>query len=342
MRKILGIGLVALMLVAGTGCSKTNDDKAAVSNVDKSATAQVEEVKTWAPDRDITIRVPFSAGGSADTFARIYGQSLQKSYDTSVIVTNIKGANGAVAAADMDAYDPSPSEMMVSGISLFTSTPLFNPEINVDLNKYEIITSLVAEEFVLCTAPGNTGITDWDSFNEYANANRMLCASNPPGGTTHMLASKLFGEAGLNNIEKIPTQGGNKSLIALLSGDVDCAIVPESQALQYIEEGQVEPILAFSKETYTGFPGYEVPSAKSLGHDIVFKSCNFILVRKGVDQNVIDQIYNAYIEYQNTDDFKSMASEANYKPANEDGETVRDNINNSAALFKDIYETYYK
>lgn len=333
---------VSLLVVIISTCSLFAKGNNEMQKKEVSGSVKENVNTLWVPDRDITIRVPFAAGGSADTFTRIYAKALQESYDNSVIVSNVLGANGAVAAADLDMYDPSPCEMMVSGISLFTSTPLFNPEINVDLDKYEIVTSLVAEEFILCTAPQNTGISNWDSFVQYAKNNRMLCASNPPGGTTHMLASVLFGESNLNNVEEVPTQGGNKSLISLVSGDVDCAIVAESQVMQYVEEGKVVPILAFSKLPYDKFPEMVIPNAKSLGFDIVFKSCNFVLVKKGVDKKILKQIYDKYIEFQETDEFKKLANSANYIPSNETGEEVRDNINNSAKLFKDIYNKYYK
>ena len=108
-----------MMLFSLAGCSGGGEK----STGSKETTAKEESFK---PTKDFNIRVPFAAGGSADTISRIVGQGLQKTYGKSVVVNNLTGANGAIAAADLLNAKSDATELMVGGISLFTLAPLFS------------------------------------------------------------------------------------------------------------------------------------------------------------------------------------------------------------------------
>src|ERR1700731_4153281 len=61
------------------------------------ATAQVGNSVTW-PQRQVTIVVPFAAGGSADLIARILQQHLQAKTGVPIVVENKSGAGGSIGA----------------------------------------------------------------------------------------------------------------------------------------------------------------------------------------------------------------------------------------------------
>ena len=70
-----------------------------------AASARADE---W-PSRQVTIIVPFSAGGSTDLLARVVAQHLQAKFGQPFIVENRSGASGAigsalVAKAEADGY----------------------------------------------------------------------------------------------------------------------------------------------------------------------------------------------------------------------------------------------
>src|SRR5262245_59304201 len=51
------------------------------------------------PTKSITLIVPFAAGGPTDTVARVVAQALGKNLGQTVIVENLGGAGGTLAAA---------------------------------------------------------------------------------------------------------------------------------------------------------------------------------------------------------------------------------------------------
>ena len=295
---------------------------------------------SFKPGKDFNIRVPFAAGGSADTISRIIAQGLQKTYGNSAVINNLTGANGTIAAADLDSAKADATELMVGGIALFTLAPLFNPDIKVSLDDYQFVCSLVSEDQILFVAPDKTGIKDWEGLQEYAKNNRVVFGANTPGGATHLTQTMLFGEAGID-AEAVTSDGSGKDLLAVVGGNVVCAAATTSLGEQYVEEGSLVPIMVFSDEPYTGYEGYEVPTAKSFGYDVVFKTCNFLMAKKDTNPDDVAAIYQAILDYSETDEFKELAANASYIPDLSDGETVKKTIEDAAAMCQEAYDKYY-
>ena len=130
-------------------------------------------------------------------------------------------------------------------------------------------------------------------------------------------------------------------MLALTSGDVICAIGNASACQQFIEEGTAVPIAVFSAEAYDGFEGFTVPSVVDLGYDIQFKSCNFLIAKKGADQAALDQIHDMILAYTETEECKKLAESAKYVPDIADGASVRAIVEESANMCREIYEKYY-
>jgi tripartite-type tricarboxylate transporter receptor subunit TctC len=65
------------------------------------------------PSKVITIVVPFSAGGPTDTSARLLGQTMGAALKTQMIVENVAGAGGTIAAARVASSPPDGSTISV-------------------------------------------------------------------------------------------------------------------------------------------------------------------------------------------------------------------------------------
>lgn len=345
MKRLLSVLLISALCIGATACGNSASSSAPASSVPTSQTAPSSAAEStaapWVPDSSFNIRVPMAAGGTMDTAARIIGQGLQKAYNQTVIVNNITGANGAIAASDLLSYDADPTELMAAGINLFTLAPLFNKDIQVSLDDFKVVSSMLKDDFILYVAPQNSKINSFEELMEYGKNNRVLIGSNSPGGTTHMLPTALFGEAGIE-MEAVTSDGSGKDLLALISGNVDCVVATSTVGRQFVEEGSIIPIAVFSDENYTGFDGFTVPTVKSKGYDIVFVSCNFLLTRAGVDQAIVDQMYQSILAYYETDECKELTGNAGYVPDPADGASVRKTVENAAALCQSIYEKYYR
>lgn len=341
---LMALSLSAMMLVACSSSESTTTttttESSSESTTATTTTEATAEASVWEPEYDVTIRVPAGAGGAFDIAARIFAQSVQESFDTTAMVTNIEGSNGAVASADLMQYDAAAEEMMGGNIGMFTMTPLFNPDIALDMDDYQIVCSLISDEYVILTAPGNTAITNWDEFVAYGQDNKIIVSTAAPGDTTHALMTALLTDAGVN-FDIVTNDAGNQRITSVVSGDATCTIVSASLAVQFVQDGSIAPIACFNADPCTMYEGMEVPTVESFGYDYIFRTNNFIMVRAGVDQEILDQIFDAFVAYQQTDEFIAMAEESNFIPYTYDGPTTTAEIQAASDMFVEIYNQYY-
>jgi tripartite-type tricarboxylate transporter receptor subunit TctC len=97
------------------------------------AVSRIARAQTY-PTRPITIVVPFSAGGSPDTIARILAEGMRASLGQPVIIENVTGAAGSigvgrVARAPADGYTlsiGSVSSHVMSGATYVLGYDLLN------------------------------------------------------------------------------------------------------------------------------------------------------------------------------------------------------------------------
>lgn len=343
-KRLVALVCAVSMAVSMAACGKSEivsqssaESKKEIQAVAVSETADAGEYK---PEGDYNVRVFAAAGGVADTITRITAQSLQENFGVTAVVNNLTGASGAVAAADLDAYDPSIHELAVVSMSLFTMAPLMNKDLNVKLENYEVVGSLIKDEFVLFVSK-NSGITNWEELVEYGKNNQIVYASNTPGGNTHIVQTALFGEAGID-AQALTSDGSNKDILACMSGDAVCGAATLTLAQPYVESGDIIPIAVFSKNAYKGYEGMEVPSIVSLGYDITIPSYNFIITRAGVDKKDVDGFYQAILTCRETDTFKELAGASNYVPDNTDSDALSAEIEKYAEECRIIYEKYYQ
>jgi tripartite-type tricarboxylate transporter receptor subunit TctC len=311
-------------------------------NTDTKAPASGTASVAWTPDRDFTIRVPFAAGDIMDVATRIAGKGLERTYGKNTIVKNMTGANGTIAGNDLLSVAAAPTELMAGGIAMFVLAPLFNKGISLKLEDYKMVSGLISEDWFLCVNTTKTGIKNWTEFVNYTKNNRMIFSARAPGSAGHMLATAMFGEAGIK-AEHLATDTAAKDVQAILTGDAGCTLLTTAQTEKFVgAPGDViTPIAVFSEDPSVQIGNYQVPSIKSLGFDIAFKTFNFLFTRASVDQSAVDSIYKSLIDYYATPEFKAQAEKINFVPDTSDGATAQKILENARDMCKRFYDKYY-
>src|SRR5713101_8628494 len=114
------------------------------------ATLLVSAASAEFPSRQITIVVPFAAGGPSDAMARLVAQGLGEKVGARVIVENIAGAGGTIGSARVSRADPDGHTLVFGNIGthaanlgLYKSLP-YNPE-----SGFEPVALLASVPFVV-------------------------------------------------------------------------------------------------------------------------------------------------------------------------------------------------
>jgi tripartite-type tricarboxylate transporter receptor subunit TctC len=106
------------------------------------------------PSKPIHIVVSVSAGGSIDTIAPAYGESLSQALGQPVVIENKPGANGNIAAASVARAAPDGYSLLATGGSTLNLNPFLYKELPFDpLKSFVPITLTARTNFILVVHP---------------------------------------------------------------------------------------------------------------------------------------------------------------------------------------------
>jgi tripartite-type tricarboxylate transporter receptor subunit TctC len=192
------------------------------------------------PARNVTLVVPFAAGGSTDILARIVAGHLQQSLGQTVVIENRTGASGnlgtaTVARAAPDGYTFLFNTMSVHTMNhaLFASMPFdgvkdFSP---IAMLAYVTNTMVVHPSVPAKTVP---------EFIEYAKANpgKIAYASAGPGSTNHLCAALFEKMTGVRMVH-VPYRGGAPAVADTVGGQTQLFFTAGTQSLGHVKAGKL-------------------------------------------------------------------------------------------------------
>ena len=83
------------------------------------------------PDQEITFVVPFAAGGPTDTVTRLISKPMAEELGQQIVVQNVEGAGGTVAAGEVATAEPDGYTVLVHHIGMSTAPALY-PDLPYD------------------------------------------------------------------------------------------------------------------------------------------------------------------------------------------------------------------
>ena len=207
------------------------------------------------PTKPVRIVSGFSAGGSADTVARVLAQQLSELWGQPVIVENRLGAGGTIGAdfvakAPPDGYTLLLGDISTNAIagSLYTNLP-YDP-----IKDFVQVTRLVTFPLVVVVPSSSPSITINDLIaRAKAKPGALRYGSAGVGTSPHVFMEMLNQKAGIST-EAIQYKGSAPSITGLLSGDVDYSATSVSTARAFLQAGKLRAIGITSTSSVPGLP----------------------------------------------------------------------------------------
>jgi tripartite-type tricarboxylate transporter receptor subunit TctC len=220
--------------------------------------------QTTYPEKPVRMVVGFPPGNSPDVIARLLGQKLGETWGKAVLIDNLTGAAGNIAAeriakAAPDGYTlglMSQPQIVVNPILYkLTYDPVkdFAPVSQV----YTSISILVVHK----TVPANT-VKELVALAK-AQAGALTFASGGSGSGTHMAAELFKSMAGVD-IRHIPYKGGAVAMPDVLGGRVTMMFGPIAIVSPVVREGKVHALAVTSLRRSPAFP--ELPTIHESGY----------------------------------------------------------------------------
>lgn len=216
------------------------------------------------PEREITMIVPFGAGGSTDIVGRIAAQALSERLGVPVIVDNRGGAGGTVgtqaaARAAADGYT-----ITVATTSTHVVGPLTVASVAYDpVADFAPIGMIAETPYVMAvspsvTAPDVAGVTAL----ALASPGDLNYGSAGVGSATHLAALMYMAATGAE-MEHIPYGSNAEATTALMGDEVQVLFGSMPAVLAQIKAGSIRALAVGTTERSPELP--DVPTMQEAG-----------------------------------------------------------------------------
>jgi tripartite-type tricarboxylate transporter receptor subunit TctC len=215
------------------------------------------------PSRQITLIIPFAAGGSNDLVGRAIGKRLSETWGQPVVIENRAGAGGmigtsAVAAALPDGY----TLLLVS--PTFTINPAIKKSMPFDTIKDFTPVAFIARSPLLVTASNKLPVKSARELLDLARSKPGQIAYASAGlGSINQISTELIALSAGAKFMHVPYKGGAPALNDLLGGHVDVFVSSLPQVLQLAQSGQVRALAGTSAKRTALLP--DVPTLEESG-----------------------------------------------------------------------------
>ncbi|PZQ48394.1 MAG: hypothetical protein DI556_14720 [Rhodovulum sulfidophilum] len=241
------------------------------------------------PERQITMVVPFAAGGPTDTVARLVAERMSSDLGQQIVVENVGGAGGTLGAAQVAKADPDGYTVLLHHIGMATAATLYRALPYDTLDAFDYV-GLVTEVPMVVVARKDFEPADFAGFIDYvkANADQLTLANAGIGSASH-LCGMLLMQALEAPLVTVPYKGTGPAMTDLLGGQTDIMCDQTTNTTQQIKGGTVKAYAVTTPERLALFP--DLPTAGESGlEDLSVGIWHGIYTPKGTPAEVNERL----------------------------------------------------
>ena len=246
--------------------------------------AQAEE---W-PTQPITVVVAYPAGGGTDTSIRAMTDILNKELGQPILVQNVAGAGGGVAASQVMKAKPDGYTLLATNSTSITLAPLVQKML-YDMDDFEHV-AILGEFQNAMFANKDKPFNTLDELVEVAKKENRPISFASQLAIDRLLMQYIAKERGFE-LKPLPVSGGSGAVQAVLAGDVDLSFSGGSWA-PIVAAGDAKALFAASFERLKLAP--DLVSMKDLGFPFGVTSHISLHAPAGTPKEAIEKIAAAF------------------------------------------------
>lgn len=314
-RLVASAAMVAAAAITMAGCATS------------SSPEEPAEPEGWAPDRDITWIVPYSAGGGFDTYSRGIAQAMVEGgflpEGVNVVIDNQTPLPQGIAGmynAEPDGYTigilpmPAAAAQELQNDSLAPwSTEEFSVLGSVDENAYVVY------------VPSNS---PFETMDDLIAASDLTAITVEQGSSSALAGATTIKGLGLDASVTYGAEGSAEVVAAALRGDADFFVYGSTDLVGFVDSGDIRPLLYLGTDAdKPDFPWLaDTPTITEIGFPDLAGSVTelrAIVGPPGLPDEVFAYLSDAIYQTMTSDTFIDWAADAERQIVPKDAAAAR-------------------
>jgi putative tricarboxylic transport membrane protein len=288
---------------------------------------------------------PANPGGGWDFTCRQIARIMQEvgAIDAPMVVTNMAGAGGGVAFANVVADRNTDPDLIVAASSATTTRLAQNAFAGATADQVRFLGTIGGDPGVIIVAKDSPFKTLKDMVEAIkADPGSVAFAGGSAvGGFDHMKPLRVMKAAGFTDITKVKyigVDGGADAITQTIGGFTQAMTGDMSETIGFLKSGDVRALAVLSDERVPGFD--DIPTAKEQGYDVVAVNWRGLYVPKGISDDQFHAWGDKLQKVADSDDWKKVMAENGLAPFTKIGDEfqawVDADIAETTALSKEI------
>lgn len=247
------------------------------------------------PDRPIELIVTFGPGGGADTMARTLAKIAEPMLGVPIAVSNVSGASGN---AGLTKLLTQPADGYTMGTLIALTVASWASGLGTAKPDDFTVVVWAQNSNSMLFVPKDSPFRDFPSFLEHVKANPGTVRVATSGyGTMDDLTLKFMASKGYPTVN-VPFGKPAERYASAVGGHVDALYEEPGDVRQFLESGDLIPIVVFADKRHPSFP--DVPTAAEHGIEL-WGLDNFrtLAVRAGTPADRVaklSEVFNAALD----------------------------------------------
>ena len=238
------------------------------------------------PSKQVTIVVPFPAGGPVDATARLFAASMSEKFGKPVIVENIGGAGTSIGSLKVARSTADGHTLLLQNLALAATSTLY-PQSGLDpAAQFSTVAFLASNPLALVGRKGLAANT-LDELVAWMKTNQAKVA-HPGVGTTGHLTSVVMAKRIGAEINLVPYRGAAPAMQDVVAGHVDLFIGTPLSVAELVANGTLKGYGVTSKDAVPALP--KVESLTKVSPDLEVQFWTALFAPAGTPKPVIDKL----------------------------------------------------
>ncbi|WP_108663800.1 tripartite tricarboxylate transporter substrate binding protein [Acuticoccus kandeliae] len=261
------------------------------------------------PERPISMIVAASPGGGTDVMARTIVPFMEKYLGdgASITVINKPGAGTEIGATTLAEAKPDGYTIGMINLPHMIAIPIERKAAFHMLESFEPLANLVTDAAAF-NVSADSEFETLDDLITYAKENpgTLTVGTSGVGGDDH-LAMLMFEKAAGIEFTHVPYNSGGPVRAAVLGGHIDIGSFNVSEAVDFVNEGQLRTLGIMSDERWEEAP--DIATFAEQGFDVAIAAHRGMAAPKGVPEDILGKLRTSIEKTMADPEFQAAAKQ---------------------------------